>query len=243
MTTAALPGLDWLLPPPAVIELRGVGRSYPGRPPVMALSPVSLTVQPGELVIVTGQARSGKSTLLRLIGLLDRPTTGRYLLNGLDTADLGERDKSALRGRKIGFVFQRPQLLPSRSALDNVSLALLYAGLPGRARRRAAAAMLDWAGITGRAVNARTGQLSDSERQRVAIARALVARPSLLLCDEPTACLNRESAGPVIDLITSLRHDGHAVLIATSDPALAAHGSAICRIGPGSIDGPASQDW
>jgi putative ABC transport system ATP-binding protein len=243
VTTAPLASLSWLLPPPAVIDLRGVGRSYPGSPPVTALSPVDLTVQPGELIIVTGTARSGKSTLLHLIGLLDRPTTGRYLLNGLDTAALGERDRSALRARQIGFVFQRPHLLPSRSALDNVALALLYTGLPGRQRRRTAVAMLDRAGITGRAVNAKPGQLSDSERQRVAIARALAAGPSLLLCDEPTARLDRESATPVIDLVASLNHDGRAVLIATSDPILAAHGSRTCGVGPSRIDATTSPGW
>jgi len=223
--TRPLPqGIGWLLPPPAVIDLRKIGVSYPGKPPVTALNPVDLTVQPGELVTVTGQARSGKSTLLQVIGLLDRPTTGRYLLNGLDTAGLGERDRAALRGRQIGFVFQRHHLLPSRSARDNVALALLYAGLPGRQRKLAALDLLDRVGLAGQASTA-AGRLSASERQRVVIARALAGNPSLLLCDEPTASLDGSAAAPIIDLIRTLHRADRTVVIATSDPALIAQGT------------------
>jgi len=223
--TRPLPlGIGWLFPPPAVIDLRRIGVSYPGKPPVTALHPVDLTVQQGELITVTGQARSGKSTLLQVIGLLDRPTTGRYLLNGLDTAGLGERDRTALRGRQIGFVFQRPHLLPSRSARDNVALALLYAGLPGRQRRLAALDLLDRVGLAGQAKTA-ARQLTASERQRVAIARALAGNPSLLLCDEPTASLDGGAAAPIIDLICALHGAGRTILIATSDPALIAQGT------------------
>jgi putative ABC transport system ATP-binding protein len=239
VTAATLPGLHWLLPPPAVVELRGVGLSYRGNPPVTALSPVDLLVDSREMVTVTGPAGSGKTTLLNVIGLLDRPTTGRYRLNGVDTALLGERDRSALRGRQIGFVFQPHQLLLSRSAADNVALSLLYQGLPGPQRRRQAIYLLDRVGIAGRA-DVLAGQLSDGERKLVSIARALAGRPSLLLCDEPTAGLDRGLATCVIDLLTVAQRDGCAVLIASRDPRLAAHSTRSCAIGAGLLAGQAA---
>lgn len=170
---------------PAVIELQGIWRTYRGPPPLTALRGVDMTIGRGELVTVMGPSGSGKSTLLNLVGLLDRPTEGTYLLNGIDTGGLGERDRTALRGRRIGFVFQAFHLLASRSALDNVMLSMTYTGLPKRRRRQAALDMLDRAGLAGRAFAA-AAQLSGGERQRVAIARALAGGPSLLLCNEPT---------------------------------------------------------
>ncbi|HXP18423.1 MAG TPA: ATP-binding cassette domain-containing protein [Streptosporangiaceae bacterium] len=213
-------GLSWLLPLPPAIELRGVGLSHSGPPPVTALSPVDLTVGHGELVTVTGPAGSGKTTLLNVIGLLGRPTTGRYRLNGIDTALLGDRDAAALRGRQIGFVFQRPQLLLSRSVADNVSLALLYRGLRAQRRQRRAMDMLDRVGIAGLA-GALAGQLSAGERQLAAIARALAGGPSLLLCDEPTASLDPGTTDRIIDLLSAVHRDGGTVLIVTRDPLLA----------------------
>lgn len=236
MTGATLPGLGWLLPPPAVIELRGVGFSYPGQPPVTALSPVDLTVGRGELVTVIGPAGSGKTTLLNVIGLLDRPTTGRYRLNGIDTALLGERDRTALRGRQIGFVFRRHQLLLSRSVLDNIELSLLYHGLRDRQRRRQATGFLDRVGLAGRGA-ALAGRLSDGERQLVAIARALAGAPSLLLCDEPTAGLDGAAAARISALLASLHRDGGTVLIVTRDPLLASRSTRSLAIGAGVLPG------
>jgi putative ABC transport system ATP-binding protein len=202
-----------------------------GRAPA-ALRPVDLTVQAGELVTLTGTATCGRTTLLSVIGLLLRPTTGRYLLNGLDTAKLRDRDRSALRGRKIGMVFQPPHLLPSRSALDNVMMPLLYSGLPGQARRSLALDSLDRVGMASRN-RAMAGRLSASERQRVAMARALVTSPGLLLCDDPTAGLDPDQAARVIGLLTSLQAAGRTVIVATADQLAAAYSSRCVSIGTG----------
>src|SRR6185312_13203305 len=165
-----------------VIELRGLARTYPGPPPVPALRPADLVIEAGDYVAVTGPSGSGKSTLLHLLGLLDAPTEGSYLLDGLDTSALRDQDRSALRGRRIGFVFQAFHLLPYRTALENVLLAGLYNQTSRGDRVRAAAGALDAVGLAHR-LDALPTTLSGGEYQRVAIARALVNRPSLLLCD------------------------------------------------------------
>jgi putative ABC transport system ATP-binding protein len=226
---------------PFVIELQGaaVGPREPGSrrraqhrrgAQPAALDPVDLSVRAGELVMLTGQARSGRSTLLSVIGLLLRPTAGRYLLNGLDTARLRDRDRTSLRGREIGFVFQPTHLLPARSALENVMLPLLYSGLPGQARRSIALDSLELVGLAaqGRVLAA---ELSAGERQRVAIARALVTSPSLLLCDDPTSGLDPGQAARVIGLLTGLHSAGRTVLIATADQLAAAYSSRCVTIG------------
>jgi putative ABC transport system ATP-binding protein len=211
--------------PPAqpLIDLRRAGVSYPGqRSP--ALRPMDLAVGHGELVTLTGPAGSGKSTLLNLVGLLLRPTTGSYLLNGSDTATLADSERTALRGRLIGFVFQRPQLLPTRSALDNVMLPMLYGGLTRQERITAATGALDRAGL-GERPHASVSELPASERQRVAIARAIVTDPSLLLCDDPTASLDETAAAQIIGLLVSLHKDGRTVVVATRDQLAAAYSS------------------
>jgi putative ABC transport system ATP-binding protein len=212
-----------------VIELRGAGLTYPGPPPVTALRPADLTIGQGELVTVIGPSGSGKSTFLNLVGLLDRPTAGTYLLDGIDTAGLREADRTALRGRQIGFVFQAFHLLPARSAVDNVTLSLLYSGPSRRDRRRIALELLDLVGLGSRAY-ASAAHLSGGERQRVAIARALAGRPSLLLCDEPTGNLDSANADQILELITSLHRDGYTVLIVTHNQGVAAHAPRIVTI-------------
>ena len=206
-----------------LIELRDVSVRYrsAGHP---VLSAVDLTVSHGELVTLAGPARSGKSTLLTVVGLLLRPTTGSYLLNGFDTAALRDRERTALRGRQIGCVFQRPRLLPSRSALDNVMLAVLYAGLPRQRQECAAAEALDRVGLAARR-NVLAGQLSAAEQQRVAVARAVAGDPSLLLCDDPTASLDEALAAQIIGLLVSLHREGRTVLIVTRDQLAAAYSS------------------
>src|ERR1022692_3059538 len=206
-----------------LIELRDVGVRYRSAGPA-ALSAVDLIVGHGELVTLTGPARSGKSTLLSVIGLLLRPTAGSYLLNGFDTATLRDRERTALRGRQIGSVLQRPRLLPARSVLDNVLLAVLYAGLPRQRQERAAADALDRVGLTARR-NVLTGQLSAAEQQRVAVARAVAGDPSLLLCDDPTAGLDEAQAAQIIGLLVSLHREGRTVLIVTRDQLAAAYSS------------------
>jgi putative ABC transport system ATP-binding protein len=206
-----------------LIELRQAGVSYPGRP-APALRPIDLAVRHGELVTLTGPAGSGKSTLLSVVGLLLRPTTGSYLLNGSDTARLADGERTALRGRLIGFVFQRPQLLPTRSVLDNVMLPVLYAGMTRQERVSAATEALERVGLGGQP-HASVSELPASERQRVAIARAIVTHPSLLLCDDPTASLDQAAAAQIIRLLVSLHKDGRTVLVATRDQLAAAHSS------------------
>ena len=221
-------------PPRApLIELRGVGVRYPG---CTALDAVDLTVGHGELVTLAGPAGSGKSTLLGVVGLLLAPTAGSYLLNGLDTARLGDRERTSLRGRQIGCVFQRPHLLPSRSVLDNVMLPVLYSGLPRQQRRSAALDALERVGLTARPQTA-AGELAAGEQQRVAIARAIVTEPSLLLCDDPTASLDEAGAAQIVGLLVSLRRDGRTVLVATRNQLAAAYSSRNLSVGarPGAV--------
>ncbi|MBP0452026.1 ABC transporter ATP-binding protein [Kitasatospora sp. RG8] len=210
-----------------VIEFRQVGLTYPGPPPVTALQPCDLAVEPGEYVTVTGPSGSGKSTFLNIAGLLDTPTTGRYLLDGIDTGALPDGDRTALRGRRIGFVFQSFHLLPHRSAAENVALAMLYTSAPGRRgaaeRRERARSALVQVGL-GHRLDALPTRLSGGERQRVAIARALVGQPSLLLCDEPTGNLDTATAESVLALLDELHAEGLTVLLITHDPQVAARG-------------------
>jgi putative ABC transport system ATP-binding protein len=223
---------------PPVIELRGLARTYPGPPPVPALRPASLVIEAGGYVAVTGPSGSGKSTLLHLLGLLDAPTAGRYLLDGLDTSALRDGDRSALRGRRIGFVFQAFHLLPYRTVLENVQLALLYNQTPRAGRARAAASALEAVGM-GPRLGALPTTLSGGESQRVAIARALVNQPSLLLCDEPTGNLDSRNAAALMSLLDQLNADGFTIVVITHDSAVAAHASRAIEISDGQLsEGP-----
>jgi putative ABC transport system ATP-binding protein len=163
-----------------------------------------------------GPSGSGKSTWLNLVGLLDRPTEGAYLLDGVDTGALKEADRTALRAHRIGFVFQAFHLLPGLTAVENVMMGLLYRGMRRTARRVAATTVLARVGLAHRA-DATANQLSGGERQRVAIARALVTEPSLLLCDEPTGNLDSESGDRVLALIDEVHRDGQTVVVVTHD--------------------------
>jgi putative ABC transport system ATP-binding protein len=219
--------------PTPVIELRGVrlpaGTGRP-RPDQARRTSLDLKVGRGELVTLTGQPRSGRSALLNVLGLLDRPAAGTYLLNGVDTTRLGDRDRSALRGRQIGFVFQRKMLLPTRSVLDNVMLPLRYTGLRRRQRTTVALNSLDRVGLAASA-SLLTWQLSADELALCAIARALVTQPSLLLCDEPTAGVEQETAARVIGLLASLHREGRTIVLATADQLAAAYSSRSIELG------------
>src|SRR5580658_8451827 len=215
-----------------VIELRGLARTYPGPPPLPALRPADLVIDEGDYVAVTGPSGSGKSTLLHLLGLLDAPTAGSYLLDGLDTSALGDRDRSALRGRRIGFVFQAFHLLPYRSALENVLLAEMYNQTPRGGRARAAVDALDSVRL-GHRLEALPTTLSGGECQRVAIARALVNRPSLLLCDEPTGNLDSRNAATLMDLLDQLNAAGFTIVVITHDISVATHGGRTIAISDG----------
>jgi len=220
-----------------VIELQAMARTYPGPPPVPALRPADLVIEEGDYVAVTGASGSGKSTLLHLLGLLDTPTSGRYLLDGLDTSALGDKDRSALRGRRIGIVFQAFHLLPYRTALENVLLAELYNQTPRGARGRAAAGALGAVGL-GHRLDALPTTLSGGECQRVAIARALVNTPALVLCDEPTGNLDSANAAALMDLLDQLNGAGYTIVVITHDPAVAAHASRTIAISDGVLSEP-----
>lgn len=206
---------------PPVIELRGLARTYPGPPPVHALRPADLVIEAGDYVAVTGPSGSGKSTLLHVLGLLDSPSGGTYLLDGVDTGALPDKARSTLRGRRIGFVFQSFHLLPYRTAAENVLLAQLYNRTPRAHRNAAALDALRRVGL-GHRVNALPTTLSGGESQRVAIARALVNRPSLLLCDEPTGNLDSQNADTVMKLLDALHADGFTIVVITHDAHVAA---------------------
>ena len=219
-----------------VVRFEAVGKTYPGPPPVTALRPADLVVEPGEYVAVVGPSGSGKSTFLNLVGLLDRPSTGRYELDGIDVSGLKEAERSAIRGRRVGFVFQSFHLMPYRSAVENVALAQLYTGPSPRERRRAALEVLDRVGLAHRA-HALPTVMSGGERQRVAIARALANRPSLLLCDEPTGNLDSETAATVLALLDEVHAAGFTVVVITHDLQVAARTPRRITIRDGVLDG------
>jgi putative ABC transport system ATP-binding protein len=199
-----------------VIRLTGVSRVFPADPPVHALTDVGLRVARGEYVAIVGASGSGKSTLLNTLGLLDRPTAGSYRLDGVETADLGDRERTALRGSRIGFVFQSFHLLPHRSAADNVAMAELYRKTDRKHRRERAERALEQVGLAHRK-DFRPDRMSGGERQRVAIARALLGSPALLLCDEPTGNLDRANTLGVLDLFDELAARGVTLVVITHD--------------------------
>ncbi|MEV5983929.1 ABC transporter ATP-binding protein [Streptomyces sp. NPDC052051] len=217
---------------PPVVELRGVGLVYPGPPPVEALYPCDLAVRRGDFITVTGPSGAGKSSLLNLIGLLDKQTSGSYLLNGIDTGALREVERTALRGRFIGFVFQSFHLLPYRNALENVTLALVYQGKKKAERTALAHEALVRVGLEHR-ISSFPTTLSGGERQRVAIARALVGDPALLLCDEPTGNLDTKTASSILALLEELNASGLTVVVITHDSAVARRGSRMLEIRDG----------
>jgi ABC-type lipoprotein export system ATPase subunit len=204
-----------------VIELNEVSRAYGSDPPVHALRGVDLNVERGDAIAIVGPSGSGKSTLLNIVGCLDRPTGGTYLIEGHDTATLGEGELSALRGRLIGFVFQTFNLLAHRTVLENVMLSEVYLGRPREGRKARALAALERVGIEHRA-NFLPVKLSGGQQQRVAIARALAGSPSLLLCDEPTGNLDSVNTKTVLALFEELVDDGMTMLLITHDDGVAA---------------------
>lgn len=219
-----------------VVDLRNVSRVHDGPPPVTALAGVDLTVLQQEYVAVVGPSGAGKSTLMHLLGLLDKPSSGTYLLGDVDTGGLGEGERTALRAERIGFVFQDFHLLPYRTVLDNVAAGLLYGHrkLDRGARRTRSLAVLGQVGLADRGDSA-AGVLSGGERQRVAIARALVSEPSLLLCDEPTGNLDSATSGRILALLDEVHRAGQTVVVVTHDPQVAARATRRITVADGAI--------
>jgi ABC-type lipoprotein export system ATPase subunit len=208
-------------PEPPVVELRSVSRTFGAEPPVEALRGVDLVVWRAESVAIVGPSGSGKSTLLNILGCLDRPTRGSYLIDGIDAGSLAEDERATLRGRRIGFIFQTFNLLAHRTAIENVMLAEVYLGTPRAGRRDRALAALDRVGIADRSEFS-PSKMSGGQQQRVAIARALMAEPSLLLCDEPTGNLDSVNTAAVLELFDELGADGLTMLVVTHDEQVAA---------------------
>jgi putative ABC transport system ATP-binding protein len=201
-----------------MMRLEQVSRDFEvGDQIVHALDRNDLDIQAGEYISVMGPSGSGKSTLLNLLGLLDRPTSGRYCLNGEDVSEMSDNELAEQRQRNIGFIFQSFHLIPRLNALENVELPLVLAGVAVSERRDRARAVLASVGLDTR-MNHRPDQLSGGERQRVAIGRAIVMRPGVLLADEPTGNLDSKSGAEVVEIIEQLNRDGISLLVVTHDP-------------------------
>jgi putative ABC transport system ATP-binding protein len=221
-----------------LIVLDGVTKDYHlGRVAVHALRGVDLTINAGEFVAIVGPSGSGKSTMMHLIGCLDRPTTGRFLLAGVDVATLDDDGLARLRSLAIGFVFQSYNLLPRTSALENVAAPLLYQGVPRRERLRRAQAILERLGMGDRLRHDHT-ELSGGQQQRVAIARALVTEPALILADEPTGDLDSVAGAEVLDLFTELHRSGRTVVLITHDADVAAVAPRLVHVRDGLLEQP-----
>jgi putative ABC transport system ATP-binding protein len=226
----------------ALLEVRGVRKEYgQGDAVVAALRGIGFAIEAGEYVAIIGASGSGKSTLLNILGCLDTPTTGQYLLDGVDARGLSERQLALLRNRRIGFVFQSYNLIRRTSALANVELPLVYGGIRRGERRRRALAALDVVGLSDRVAH-RPNQMSGGQQQRVAVARALVTEPALMLADEPTGNLDSESGAGVLAVLDRLHRDGRTIVIITHDDYVASHATRVIQLADGLVVSDRPQD-
>ena len=221
-------------PSDVMVSVEGLSKVFPGPPAVTALQPCTFRIEAGAFLSITGPSGSGKTTLLSLLGLLDTPTAGRYVLNGADVAALSDRERAAVRAHRLGFVFQAFHLIGHRTVLENVELGLLYQGVGIRSRRAAAAAVVDRVGLAERR-DALCVHLSGGEKQRVAIARAIVRDPALILCDEPTGNLDTANSEAVLRILEALNAEGTTIVVITHDPDVARRTRRTLRIHDGIV--------
>jgi putative ABC transport system ATP-binding protein len=221
-----------------VVEVAGLRKEYAlGTQTVPALRGVNLMLERGEFVAVMGPSGSGKSTFMHVVGLLDTPTNGTYRFEGTDVSNLSADERAEIRGRRLGFVFQAYNLLPRTSALENVELPMVYAGVPETQRKQIGLAKLDLVGI-GQLASHHPNQMSGGQQQRVAIARSLVNNPGLILADEPTGALDTTSSQEIMGLLTRLnREEGITVMVVTHEPDVAAYARRIVTFRDGLITG------
>jgi putative ABC transport system ATP-binding protein len=220
----------------ALIETRDLWKTYVmGEEEIHALRGVSLGIESGEYVAIMGPSGSGKSTLMNLIGCLDTPTKGSYLLNGKEVAAMNDDELARIRNEEIGFVFQTFNLLPRATALHNVELPLIYAGMPSKDRQERAKQALEKVELMSRA-NHRPNELSGGQRQRVAIARALVNNPSILLADEPTGNLDSKTGNEIMGVFDRLHHGGNTIVLVTHEADIAAYAHRVISIRDGQVE-------
>jgi putative ABC transport system ATP-binding protein len=217
-----------------LIHLEDLWKTYPVGPGVTALRGVNLSIAPGEFLAIMGSSGSGKSTMLNLLGCLDRPTRGHYWLDGRDVAQLSDDALSDVRNYQIGFVFQQFNLLPQLSIVENIEVPLFYQGMPRRERRHRSAALAEQVGLADR-VDHLPSELSGGQQQRVAIARALANDPVLLLADEPTGNLDSHTSEDILEVFLELHGRGRAIVVVTHEETVAAHAQRVVRLRDGEI--------
>ena len=222
-----------------VIEIQNIVKHYQiGSVIVKALRSVSINIDKNEYVAIMGPSGSGKSTLMNLLGCLDTPTSGTYILNGIDVSKMEDDYLAEIRNKEIGFVFQTFNLLPRYTALENVTLPLIYAGVPKHEREELAVETMRQVGLADRMTH-KPNELSGGQRQRVAIARALVNKPSIILADEPTGNLDSKTSVDIMGLLDDIHKKGNTVILVTHEEDIAKHAARIVRL----LDGEISQDY
>lgn len=218
-----------------MIRLQDVYKLYHmGDTVVRALDGVNINIEKGEFVAIVGQSGSGKSTCMNIIGCLDVPTSGTYLLNGIDVSTMDDDMQASIRNRFLGFIFQQYNLIPKLNVVENVELPLLYSGMGAAERRAAAMAALERVGLTDKAKN-RPNQLSGGQQQRVSIARALAGDPAVILADEPTGALDSRTGREVLEFLQELNRDGRTIVLITHDNSIAVKANRIIRLADGKI--------
>src|SRR6201985_1159268 len=219
-----------------LITIEDIGRKYViGTETIHALKSVSLTINKGEFVALMGPSGSGKSTLMNILGCLDTPTKGTYILNGIDVSHMSDNELAEVRNSEIGFVFQTFNLLPRNTALDNVALPLIYAGINKEGRQDRAKKALENVGL-GHRVDHKPNELSGGQRQRVAVARALINDPSIILADEPTGNLDTKTSIEIMGLIEDIHEKGNTIILVTHEEDIALHAHRIVRMRDGLIE-------